>query len=180
MKDFLSVVEFAAAAGVSKQAIYKRLSKDIAPYVTEQDGKKVISKEALKLFEKEPEPAAPAPKEQPNLLLDRIDEQAETIKEQKQEIEYLRSMLKSADERNNTLTAHLIESQNKQLELQKNYQLLLGAQNPILTAKTGGSQPVETGLTVEQQETEKQSTVEQPKAEKHGKTSIFSKLFGRG
>ena len=29
MKDFLSVVEFAAAAGVSKQAIYKRLSKDI-------------------------------------------------------------------------------------------------------------------------------------------------------
>lgn len=180
MKDFLSVVEFAAAAGVSKQAIYKRLSKDIAPYVTEQDGKKVISKEALKLFEKEPEPAAPAPKEQPNLLLDRIDEQAETIKAQKQEIEYLRSMLKSADERNNTLTAHLIESQNKQLELQKNYQLLLGAQNPILTAKTGGSQPVETGLTVEQQETEKQSMVEQPKAEKLGKTSIFSKLFGRG
>ena len=89
-------------------------------------------------------------------------------------------MLKSADERNNTLTAHLIESQNKQLELQKNYQLLLGAQNPILTAKTGGSQPVETGLTVEQQEKEKQSTVEQPKAEKRGKTTIFSKLFGRG
>ena len=145
MKDYLTVLEFAAAAGITKQAVYKRIKQDLAPYVKEQDGKKTISKEALKLFAKEePAEAAQGPTEATSLLLDRIEEQADTIKAQQQEIEYLRGMLKSADERNNTLTAHLIESQNKQLELQKNYQLLLGAQNPVLTARAQDSKPVDT------------------------------------
>lgn len=181
MKDYLTVLEFAAAAGITKQAVYKRIKQDLAPYVKEQDGKKTISKEALKLFTKE-EPAEAAQlgqTEAPSLLLDRIEEQADTIKAQQQEIEYLRSMLKSADERNNTLTAHLIESQNKQLELQKNYQLLLGAQNPVLTARAQDSKPVDTQFTDEQPDAEKQSTVEQPKEEKNDKTSFFKKWFNR-
>ena len=180
MKDYLTVVEFAAAAGITKQAVYKRIKQDLAPYVKEQDGKKTISKEALKLFAKEePAEAAQGPTEAPSLLLDRIEEQADTIKAQQQEIEYLRGMLKSADERNNTLTAHLIESQNKQLELQKNYQLLLGAQNPVLTARTQDSKPVETQFTDEQPDAENKSTVEQPKEEKNEKTSFFKKWFNR-
>ena len=48
MKDFLSVVEFAAAAGITKQAVYKRIKQDLAPYVKEQDGKKTISKSPRK------------------------------------------------------------------------------------------------------------------------------------
>ena len=180
MKDYLTVVEFAAAAGITKQAVYKRIKQDLAPYVKEQDGKKTISKEALKLFAKEePAEAAQGKTEAPSLLLDRIEEQADTIKAQQQEIEYLRSMLKSADERNNTLTAHLIESQNKQLELQKNYQLLLGAQNPVLTARAQDSKPVDTQFTDEQPDAENQSTVEQPKEEKHDKTPFFKKWFNR-
>ena len=43
MKDYLTVVEF-AAAGITKQAVYKRIKQDLAPYVKEQDGKKTISK----------------------------------------------------------------------------------------------------------------------------------------
>lgn len=180
MKDYLTVLEFAAAAGITKQAVYKRIKQDLAPYVKEQDGKKTISKEALKLFAKEePAEAAQGPTEATSLLLDRIEEQADTIKAQQQEIEYLRGMLKSADERNNTLTAHLIESQNKQLELQKNYQLLLGAQNPVLTARAQDSKPVDTQFTDEQQDAEKKSTVEQPKEEKNDKTSFFKKWFNR-
>ena len=180
MKDYLTVVEFAAAAGITKQAVYKRIKQDLAPYVKEQDGKKTISKEALKLFAKEePAEAAQGPTEATSLLLDRIEEQADTIKAQQQEIEYLRGMLKSADERNNTLTAHLIESQNKQLELQKNYQLLLGAQNPVLTARAQDSKPVDTQFTDEQPDAEKKSTVEQPKEEKDDKTSFFKKWFNR-
>lgn len=180
MKDFLTVLEFAAAAGITKQAVYKRIKQDLAPYVKEQDGKKTISKEALKLFAKEePAEAAQGPTEATSLLLDRIEEQADTIKAQQQEIEYLRGMLKSADERNNTLTAHLIESQNKQLELQKNYQLLLGAQNPVLTARAQDSKPVDTQFTDEQPDAEKKSTVEQPKEEKNDKTSFFKKWFNR-
>lgn len=180
MKDYLTVLEFAAAAGITKQAVYKRIKQDLAPYVKEQDGKKTISKEALKLFAKEePAEAAQGPTEATSLLLDRIEEQADTIKAQQQEIEYLRGMLKSADERNNTLTAHLIESQNKQLELQKNYQLLLGAQNPVLTARAQDSKPVDTQFTDEQPDAEKKSTVEQPKEEKNDKTSFFKKWFNR-
>lgn len=180
MKDYLTVVEFAAAAGITKQAVYKRIKQDLAPYVKEQDGKKTISKEALKLFAKEePAEAAKGPTEAPSLLLDRIEEQADTIKAQQQEIEYLRGMLKSADERNNTLTAHLIESQNKQLELQKNYQLLLGAQNPVLTARAQDSKPVDTQFTDEQPDAENKSTVEQPKEEKNDKPPFFKKWFNR-
>ena len=180
MKDYLTVVEFAAAAGITKQAVYKRIKQDLAPYVKEQDGKKTISKEALKLFAKEePAEAAQGPTESPSLLLYRIEEQADTIKAQQQEIEYLRGMLKSADERNNTLTAHLIESQNKQLELQKNYQLLLGAQNPVLTARAQDSKPVDTQFTDEQPDAENKSTVEQPKEEKNDKPSFFKKWFNR-
>ena len=44
MKDYLTVVEF-AAAGITKQAVYKRIKQDLAPYVKEQDGKKTISKQ---------------------------------------------------------------------------------------------------------------------------------------
>ena len=43
MKDYLTVVEF-AAAGITKQAVYKRIKQDLAPYVKEQDGKETISK----------------------------------------------------------------------------------------------------------------------------------------
>lgn len=43
MKDYLTVVEF-AAAGITKQAVYKHIKQDLAPYVKEQDGKKTISK----------------------------------------------------------------------------------------------------------------------------------------
>lgn len=43
MKDYLTVVEF-AVAGITKQAVYKRIKQDLAPYVKEQDGKKTISK----------------------------------------------------------------------------------------------------------------------------------------
>ena len=32
MKDYLTVVEF-AAAGITKQAVYKRIKQDLAPYV---------------------------------------------------------------------------------------------------------------------------------------------------
>ena len=31
MKDYLTVVEFAAAAGITKQAVYKRIKQDLAP-----------------------------------------------------------------------------------------------------------------------------------------------------
>ncbi|MFQ6968420.1 MAG: hypothetical protein ACLRR0_08025 [Subdoligranulum sp.] len=43
MKDYLTVVEF-AAAGITKQAVYKRIKQDLAPYVKSKTEKKTISK----------------------------------------------------------------------------------------------------------------------------------------
>lgn len=46
--QYLSVKEFAQAAGVSVQAVYKRLSNGLEPFVKEVEGRKVIDKRALK------------------------------------------------------------------------------------------------------------------------------------
>ncbi len=52
MGQYLSVVEFAAAAGISKQAVYKSIKNGrLAAYVIEEDGKKLISKEAVNHFQ---------------------------------------------------------------------------------------------------------------------------------
>lgn len=44
---YLTVQEFAERAGVSNQAVYERIRKDLEPYVVKQGGRKMISAEAL-------------------------------------------------------------------------------------------------------------------------------------
>lgn len=48
--EYLSVSDFAEAAGVTPQAIYKRIKSDLAPYAKTENGVKLISKDALNLF----------------------------------------------------------------------------------------------------------------------------------
>lgn len=55
MKDeYLSIAEFAKRAGVTRQAVYKKLTTELSDYVNEVDNKKVISSKALRLFGVEP------------------------------------------------------------------------------------------------------------------------------
>lgn len=49
--EYLSIKEFAEKAGVSTQAIYARLAKDLQPYLKIENGKKSMSIEALTLFD---------------------------------------------------------------------------------------------------------------------------------
>ena len=49
-KEYLSVKEFAEAAGVSYQTIYKQLNSRLEPYVTMIKGQKMIKTAALKEF----------------------------------------------------------------------------------------------------------------------------------
>ncbi len=54
MKDeYISISEFAKKAKVSHQAIYKRLDKDLQPWLQVANGKKMLNVKALELFEKE-------------------------------------------------------------------------------------------------------------------------------
>lgn len=52
MKEYISIKEFATAAGVSQQAIYKQLNNKLKPYLKEIDGKKMLNISALELFKK--------------------------------------------------------------------------------------------------------------------------------
>lgn len=55
MKDeYLSIAEFAKRAGVTRQAVYKKLTTELSDYVNEVDNKKVINSKALRLFGVEP------------------------------------------------------------------------------------------------------------------------------
>ena len=52
-KEYLSIKEFAAAVGVSQQAVYKQLNNKLKPYLKVVDNKKMLEKSALSLFVKE-------------------------------------------------------------------------------------------------------------------------------
>ena len=50
---YISIADFAKEAGVSKQAVYSRLkSQDLNKFIKLENGKKLISTNALKLFNK--------------------------------------------------------------------------------------------------------------------------------
>lgn len=46
--EYLSVKDFAAAAGVSVQSVYQRLNKSLKPYLKVENGVKTIDSKALK------------------------------------------------------------------------------------------------------------------------------------
>lgn len=55
MKDeYLSIAEFAKRAGVTRQAVYKRLSTDLFEFTKVDNGTKLINSRALRLFGVEP------------------------------------------------------------------------------------------------------------------------------
>ena len=49
-KDYITISEAAAIAGVSTQAIYKRLTTSLQPYVTTVDGRKALKRAAIDLL----------------------------------------------------------------------------------------------------------------------------------
>ena len=49
-KEYLTKKEFADIAGVSKQAVYQRLTGALKPYVSIRDGIKYVNIKALKLY----------------------------------------------------------------------------------------------------------------------------------
>lgn len=54
MKDeYISISEFAKRAGVSVQAVYKRLDKDFKPWLKVENGRKALNIKALEIFKGE-------------------------------------------------------------------------------------------------------------------------------
>lgn len=50
MSEYISIAEFAKRAGVSRQAVYSRLDRDLSSFVQVDNGKKTLNIKALELF----------------------------------------------------------------------------------------------------------------------------------
>lgn len=113
-KELYTVKEFAAAVGVSPQAVYKQLDKKLAIYVTEVDGKKMLKKEALEVFDPQPDiQQVEQPSQQNDQLLSTL----------KTTIEALQKQLEAKDKQINKLS-DLLEQSQENLKLEKQSAIL--------------------------------------------------------
>ena len=121
MEKYISIKEFAYQIGVSPQAIYQRLDKDLKPFLKVIENKKKLSIEAFKLF-------ALKGVEQP---IDKAFDN-QLVKTLQDTLKILSRQLETKDQQIADLNERLKEAQ----ELNKNNQILLGSEqsrtNPAL------------------------------------------------
>ena len=127
--ELISISDYAALRGISKQAVYKQLNNRLKPFLIEVDNRKYISVEALsqeeqtklKGIEQPSQPFQPQV-EQPSQPSPTFFEQQ--IAEKDKQIESLLRQIETLQGQNTQLTSLL---QNSQVLLAQQNQLLLGA-----------------------------------------------------
>jgi DNA-binding transcriptional MerR regulator len=121
MDKYISIKEFAHQVGVSSQAIYQRLDKDLKPFLKVVDNKKKLDIRAFRLFNLEN-------------VEQQIDKETdkELTKILQETLRVLSRQLEAKDQQISDLNKRLKEAQ----ELNKNNQILLGGEqsrtNPSL------------------------------------------------
>lgn len=117
-KELLTVKEYAEAAGVTQQAVYKRLNKGLAKFVVEVEGQKYIKAEALSELEykadQQPETEKQAQAESDVSKL--VDTLTQTIEILQGQLSIKDSQIKDLNDRleqalNNTAQSHYIAAQ---------------------------------------------------------------------
>lgn len=179
MNEYLSVAEFAEKAGVSKQAIYKRLnSKNLKPYVKEINGVKRINSSAIGVFQPI-QPTNSTVEQQvetaynSDFLLAQLAEKDELIKRQQDTISQQNTQIQDLQRHVVEQAKELTEIIKKQSQQQENFQILL-AQQQAQQAKSIENTGVSTNSTVEQPvEQQVEREVEQPI-----KRTFWQRLFG--
>ena len=128
-QEFLTVSEFAAAVGVTKQAVYARMNKDLTPFVTVIQGQKHISSEAISLFS-----SKPSVNEMNNQLSDRntIAFLMEKLDRKERENAVLQDLILEQGRQITVLQEHIVSQSmelteiiRRQSQLQENFQVLL-------------------------------------------------------
>lgn len=148
-KKYITVAEYAEMFGISTQAVYKRMKKQLQPFVVVVGKVKHIDISALQFEELPPQPATEQPCNQPNQPTNQPRNQPlqplleQELAEKNKQIESLLRQIDVLTQQNSNLT-----------ELLRNSQVLLAAEKKIL---------------IEQPQSQ-----EQPK-----KKGIFSRLFGK-
>lgn len=133
MSKYISIKDFALKVGVSPQAIYQRLDKDLKQYSSIQNGKKVLSEQALQLF------GFKDFKESFN--------QENSSNSSDLTIQALVKQLEIKDRQIETLTQALQTEQQLHIEARRQVQLLRAAQQP--EPETAPKQEQESGKQAE-------------------------------
>lgn len=185
MENYITIAEFAERVGVSKQAIYKRASKDLAPYLKEEGRVKYIAEEATALFNHSTvQPRVKQPKiervekvelnqdQETTYLLEQLKEKDRLIQEQQQTIKDQAEQIKKLQDHIISQATETTEILKKQSQLQENFQILLGQQQQQLQAGSQETAVETVETTIQQTEVERVETVEIKK-----KPGFFSRLF---
>ena len=126
MNEYITVKQFAAAAGVSAQRIYQRLDTNLKPFIKVVDGKKMLSVEGLKLFD----------------IKDLEQDLNKPLKELEQDLELLQSDNETIKAENTKLSGR-IKDLEQALETERKKSDKLTAENAALNKKI---KPLEQGL----------------------------------
>lgn len=126
--EYITIAEFAELAGVTPQAVYKRLKTDLEPYVKVENGVKLLNQEALSLFKDKQPVKQPA---QEAFLLAEVERLNAELEVKQQTINELNN--KFAEQNDKLLK--MMEQQTNQFQQllafqQHTNQQLLNALNP--------------------------------------------------
>ena len=119
--EYVTIAEFAEKAGVSQQAVYQRLKKDLAPFAKTENGVKYLQTEALKLFKQKPQGKATNRIQELEAQIERLE--ADKLDLTMRLVENNEKLLEILEKQ-----AEQIDRQNTQLE---NYQVLLAQNHQI-------------------------------------------------
>lgn len=170
-QEYMTVKEFAAAAGVTEQAVYKQLNNKLSTYSTELNGKKVLKIEALKEYRtKEVETELTQKLNETEAEVNRLKEQIQQQKvdELSKAVNELKEQLRTKDQQIESLHDLLKESQ----EALNRQQQLTALQEKRITELTA-SDPEE-AATVEHEGSEE--AAEQTAAEQQRK-GLFRRIL---
>lgn len=114
-KEYISIKEFAAAAGVSQQAIYKQLNNKLKTYLKTIDNKKMLDKSALSLFQKKDD-STDIQQQLLNMLQKELNEKNQQISEKDKQIAELQQLLNQAHQLNAMDKQRILELEDKMAE----------------------------------------------------------------
>jgi CRISPR/Cas system CMR subunit Cmr4 (Cas7 group RAMP superfamily) len=154
-KEFYTVAEFADRTGITTQAVYQRLQKDLGKYCEVESGRKMISSDALELFSGEKTSnSSGLSGEQTDIKEEMLamlkDENARLANENSKLIEMLqaeRKLVQEKDEMIASLTNRLADMVEKSNDIAKQ---ALGAVEKAQTLQAVAENVIEAHTTTEQ------------------------------
>ena len=155
--EFLTVSKFAEKAGVTPQAIYKRLSTDLAPYYKEENGVKLICDEGLELYTGRQQTLQ-------TMKEKFLEEQIDRLKE---ELESKQQVINALYQEKSELNAKLLDILDRQTS---QFQQLLAFQQLSYKELSSGSQPLNEVGAVGGELPKDEQPVDKP--------SLWRRLFG--